>query len=79
MLLTKMAAIDTIQAGDTVIVSTGFGRNSLELMPIVISKGGDYQSPRGFFKHDDMIGKPYGSKVSTCCCTNTERASPRAM
>jgi tRNA methyltransferase complex GCD14 subunit N-term len=47
------------QAGDMAI----FYQNG-ELTAHVLVAGGTYDTKFGRFSHDDVIGKPYGSKVS---------------
>lgn len=52
-----------IQAGDTIIVYS----SRTQLNPLVVTPGTQLQSRYGHFKHDDMVGVPYGSKVSSPC------------
>lgn len=47
--------------GDTVILSCG--KN--ETQPIKLSRGAITQNRCGAVKHNDVIGKPYGSRVSS--------------
>jgi tRNA (adenine57-N1/adenine58-N1)-methyltransferase len=51
---------DLIQLGSTVVVYNG---NARELVPLVLRRGGDIQNQMGFFRHEDIVGKPFGSKV----------------
>ncbi len=48
--------------GDAVIVA--YGKSDTQL--IKLAKGGITQNKFGALRHDDIIGKPYGSRVSDC-------------
>ncbi|ORY82905.1 tRNA methyltransferase complex GCD14 subunit-domain-containing protein [Leucosporidium creatinivorum] len=50
-----------IQAGDTIIVYS----SRTQLNPLVVTPGTQLQSRYGHFKHDDMVGVPYGSKFAS--------------
>lgn len=52
---------DTIQAGDTVIVYS----SRQQINPLVVQPGLQLQSRYGHFKHEEMVGVAYGSKVSS--------------
>src|SRR5690554_3602139 len=47
--------------GDVVVLWAG--REAVK--PITLQKGEIFQNKWGVFRHDDMIGKPYGVKVRT--------------
>eukprot|EP00055_Hartaetosiga_balthica_P003244 m.7089 g.7089 ORF g.7089 m.7089 type:complete len:327 (-) comp2705_c0_seq1:126-1106(-) len=52
---------DRVEENDTVILSC-LGK----LSTTIVKKGDMLQNKHGLYKHDDMIGKPYGSKVYAC-------------
>ncbi len=62
-------AMERIQLGSTVIIYNG---NAKELLPLVMRRGGEIQNQMGYFRHEDMIGKPFGSMVRALAVT--ERA-----
>lgn len=49
--------------GDTVIVA--FGKNDTQL--VKLSKLGVTQNKFGALRHEDVVGKPYGSRVCNLC------------
>ncbi|WFC98149.1 guanidinoacetate N-methyltransferase [Malassezia yamatoensis] len=49
-----------VQEGDVVIVFVSRDRNP---SPLVVQKGQQLVNLYGAFEHDDIIGKPYGSKI----------------
>ena len=51
---------DTIAAGDTVIVYS----SRQQIQPLVVQPGLQLQSRYGQFKHEEMVGVTFGSKVS---------------
>lgn len=63
-----------IAAGDTIIVYS----SRTQLNPLVVTPGTQLQSRYGHFKHDDMVGVPYGSKVSSSLplCSATDSSQP---
>jgi tRNA (adenine57-N1/adenine58-N1)-methyltransferase len=51
---------EIIQFGDTVIVYS----NPTDMKPVIITENGIFNNRHGKFPHDDMVGKPFGSKVA---------------
>jgi len=49
---------DIAAEGDTVLYA-----DVSEVSPVLLKKGGSFEMRFGRFWHDDIIGKPYGSKV----------------
>ena len=49
-----------IENGDLVILFLGYNY----MLPLTISSGETYQTKFGALRHNDIIGKNYGSKVS---------------
>lgn len=56
--MTFVAREDTIKEGDMVIV-----RREGTLEPLVIQRDLQYQLTAGLFRHNDIIGKPFGCKM----------------
>ncbi|CAF0749968.1 unnamed protein product [Brachionus calyciflorus] len=50
---------DTIKEGDTVIIYFSFN----QLQPIKVKRGSNHHTKYGSFKHADLIGKKYGSRI----------------
>lgn len=49
----------TIKEGDTVVIYVSFNK----IYPIKITKGLSHTTKYGSFKHNDLIGKKYGTKL----------------
>lgn len=49
----------TIEYGDTVLLYVGYDN----MLPVVIEKGKTHQTKFGAVKHDDLIGKQFGTRV----------------
>jgi hypothetical protein len=50
----------TAQPGDTVILYYAIN----DMVPVTLSRGGSFHGHGGVYMHDDMIGVPFGSRVS---------------
>ena len=48
---------ECIEYGDTVLLHVGFDN----MVPIIVKKGQSHQTKYGHVKHDQIVGKPYGS------------------
>ena len=52
---------DEMKEGDTVIIYEGFN----DLYLCLLKKNGVFQKRYGLYDHDDIIGKPYGSRIAS--------------
>lgn len=57
----RYTALDLIREGDSVVVYLDSKRRFV----IRVEKGRILGTDKGFIKHDDLIGKPYGSTIET--------------
>ncbi|GJN94082.1 hypothetical protein Rhopal_007146-T1 [Rhodotorula paludigena] len=55
------APTDSIQYGDWIIVYN----SRTDLSSVIVTRGKDIQSRYGHFRHDDMVGHPWGTKFSS--------------
>jgi len=56
-----LARKDVIQEGDWIILYESFEN----VRSVKVTRGELYSNQFGAYRHNDMIGKPYGSKVRT--------------
>lgn len=51
-----------VENGDLVILFLGYNY----MLPLTVSAGETYQTKFGALRHNEIIGKKYGSKVRVC-------------